>query len=246
MFENINEIFEHLEFDKEKGIRLLRILTTAGFSMVLYEYFGGLVVFPKDLTIKHIADFFFSFQFFIPVLFYYLSWILFKVILPIVLNAFTRLPFEFIYYKKILKHESNTTENAQESDVLSIIDSLTSIPTFLGGQKIDFYKWIREKDIDEEYEEINESANDGISNRIEKIIFFIQLTIIYYTKLQHTIVFNGFIDTVIQTTFIITIIFNFILIIVAMFFQKLFRVLYKMLKKYPKIYAKAETPNVST
>jgi hypothetical protein len=26
MFENINEIFEHLEFDNEKGIRLLPVL----------------------------------------------------------------------------------------------------------------------------------------------------------------------------------------------------------------------------
>ena len=54
MFENINEIFEHLEFDNEKGVRLLRILTTAGVAFIIYEHFGGTVIFPKNLTLKEV------------------------------------------------------------------------------------------------------------------------------------------------------------------------------------------------
>lgn len=246
MFENINEILEHLEFDSEKGIRLLRILTTAGCSLMMYELFGGAVVFPKDLSLKHIADFFFSFQFFIPFLFYYLTWILFKTVLPVVFNLLTRGPFEYIYYKKILKHEKSSVETIKEDELRKVIDFLTNIPTHLGGQKIDFDKWRESVDIDEKYEEVDENLTDSIHTKIESIIFFIQLLLIYYYKLQETLVFTGAIDFIIQFTFIISIVFGVCVIIAIMSYQKLFRVLYKMLKKHPLVLAEAPKTDVAT
>lgn len=71
MFENINEVFEHLEFNNEKGIRLLKILTTIGFAVILYESFGGTWIISENLSIKLILDFFLSFHIFIPILFYF-------------------------------------------------------------------------------------------------------------------------------------------------------------------------------
>lgn len=245
MFENINEIFEHLEFDKEKGIRLLRILTTAGCSIIMYEFFGGAIVFPKDLTLKHIADFFFSFQFFIPFLFYYLTWILFKSVLPVVFNLLTRGSFEYIYYKKILKHEKSSIETIKEEELRKVIDFLTNIPTHLGGQKIDFDKWRESVDIDEKYDEVFDEVTDAVHTKVESIVFFAQLLLIYKCELQGTIVFEGAINFLIQLAFIVSIVFGIVSIFFLFVQQKILRMFYKMLKKHPLVLMDANKTDVT-
>lgn len=238
MFENINEIFEHLEFDNEKGIRLLRILTTAGVAFIIYEHFGGALIFSKNLTLNDVVNFFFSYQVFIPILFYYLSWGIFKVSIPTFIDMLTFGLFEFFYYKKLLKLESKIIGETTAENTVEIVNIVSDLTNHLGGVRFDINRLLESEDIFSSYAEVLETVNENISGRIEKMIFLSQMIIIYYAKLEGKIIFNGGLNTLIKFTFFGGIFWQLFIVVFALFFKKGFRFLYKILLKHPKIHKK--------
>lgn len=235
MFENINEIFEHLEFDNEKGTRLLRIITTAGVALILYESFGGAVNFPKDLDMSDVVHFFLSYQVFIPILFYFLSWIFFITFIPFILKMITYVLFEVFYYFRLLKIENKYVGETSPENMLEIVDIISKFTTKIGLAKFDLENWLSSENMDKFYNKIADKLRESVSMRFGKMIFFIQLMIIYLYKLQEKIVFVGSLNTSVKLVLGFMIIGQFLIITFTLFSRKLMRFTYKIFKKHPKI-----------
>ena len=114
MFDNLIDNLDFLHINSKNATRLIQAVSNVCFAFLLYDFSGGKVIFPKDISTKVIFDFVYSYQIIIPIVVYIITWgtfyWFFKPVFSNVIN--------FISYIT-----SNLSKSKKSSNPIDVINS---------------------------------------------------------------------------------------------------------------------------
>ena len=99
----MDDFIDNLDFlhiNSKNAHKLIQAIANVCFALMLYDFCGGRIVFPKELSTKVIFEFFYSYQVIIPIIVYILTWAIFywlikTIIIHKILGFFVRFSDHF-------------------------------------------------------------------------------------------------------------------------------------------------------
>ena len=192
MFDNLIDNLDFLHINSKNATRLIQAVSNVCFAFLLYDFSGGKVIFPKDISTKVIFDFVYSYQIIIPIVVYIITWgtfyWFFKPVFSNVIN--------FISYIT-----SNLSKSKKSSNPIDVINSKTKIALKIEPNEI------TAETLESNFKELRIKVKNQVDESLNMLIIFIQITIIFILKISNNSPFYGFVNQLIIIAFIIGIVF---------------------------------------
>lgn len=198
--ENLPEYLDFLNFESKNAKRFIRVCTNVCMSFLLYNYSGGKVTFPKEITAYDIFNFIYSYQILIPIIYYFFTWILFHSILKTIIRILLLTITDLVYSKVINKQLIQDKDDISSSDDhRKVIDQFAMQ---MSGTRVNWDE-MTPIILENDYKEMLGRAANKIADSLDRIIIFIQIWIIYSSQLKLQLNFLHSVNWIITGSFII-------------------------------------------